>query len=431
MNVNADLRLQETQSIFSDLSDFPEYQPRPKGARLPLEGIRIVDFTHFIAGPLATTILADMGADVVKVEAPGKGDDFRQYPPFNEDLGSGPPFIWTNRNKRSISLDLKSPGGQKLALQLIAKADVVVENFSTGVMDRLGLGYEVCKKGNPKLIYCSVSAYGREGAFADRGGFDPLAQAESGYISMNGYPDREGVRSLSPVMDISTAMMTSNALLGALLARDRCGTGQYVEVALFDTAVMMTGYAPLQHLSGRDPIRTANTSPDTCPSGQLYASDRGFMINCGNNQMFQRLMTQVVDLPEAATEPRFSTNKNRLACREEIFALLQAEFSKRPWDYWKGKLREAGVPSGEIRTVGEAIRSPEALERKVVTRVRHPKLGWVPNVALPIRYSETPIKDPEFTPHVGEHTEAVLADWLLYDESQLAAVIQSGACGSK
>lgn len=419
MNANAGFIPKTDQRVFNSLEDFPEYEPRAEGAKLPLEGIRIIDFTHFIAGPLATTILADMGADVVKVEAPGKGDDFRQYPPFDEDLGAGPPFIWTNRNKRSITLDLKSPEGKQLALELIAAADVLVENFSTGVMERLGLGYEHCSKENHKLVYCSVSAYGREGAFSDRGGFDPIAQAESGYISMNGYPDREGVRSLSPVMDISTAMMASNALLGALMARERFGTGQYVEVSLFDTALLMTGYAPLQHLSGRDPVRPANNSPDTCPSGQFHATDRAFMINCGNNQIFQRLMSQVVNLPEAAADPRFATNKHRLECREEIFGLLQTEFSKQPWAYWKTKLREAGVPSGEIRTVGEAIRSPEAMERRVVTRLPHPTLGWMPNVALPIRYSETPLKDPVLAPRVGEHTEAVLADWLGVDADRM------------
>ena len=192
-------------------AEFAEYPRRPAGAPLALQGIRVVDFTHFIAGPFATMILADMGADVVKIEAPGRGDDFRQYPPMVPELEGGVPFAWCNRTKRSIALDLKSPAGLATTKALVAKADVVVENFSTGVMDRIGLGYGVCRALNPRIVFCSVSAYGREGPYSDRGGFDPIAQAESGFIRMNGYPDREGVRALAPVMDTSTAMMAASS----------------------------------------------------------------------------------------------------------------------------------------------------------------------------------------------------------------------------
>lgn len=418
--------------MFSNLdTDFPEPQPRPAGAELALQGIRVVDFTHFIAGPFATMILADMGADVVKVEAPGRGDDFRQYPPMVEAFGGGVPYVWTNRNKRSVALDLKSPEGLALARELIAEADVVVENFSTGVIERLGLGYDTFRDLHPRLIFCSVSAYGRKGAYADRLGFDPIAQAESGFISMNGYPDRDGVRALSPVMDISTAMMASNAILGALVARARTGKGQAVEVALFDTAVMMTGYAPLQQLyTGRAPQRPGNTSPDTCPSGVFHARDKGFMINCGNTQIFQRLMTQVVERPDVAADPGYATNKDRVARREQLFALLQDEFGKHSWAHWQPRMRAAAVPCGELRTVGEAIRSPEARENAIVTRIPHPTLGWVPNVTLPIRYAGTPMADPVPAPRVGQHTEAVLTDWLRHGAQRLQDFAQAGAFGA-
>ena len=412
-------------------TDFPEYRPRPAGAELALQGIRVVDFTHFIAGPFATMILADMGAEVVKVESPGKGDDFRQYPPMVAEFGGGAPFIWTNRNKRSIALDLKSPEGVALARELVAKADVVVENFSTGVIERLGLGYDTLRESNPKLIFCSVSAYGRTGAFADRSGFDPIAQAESGFVSMNGYTDREGVRALAPVMDISTAMMACNAILGALVARGRTGKGQAIEVALFDNAFLMTGYAPLQQIfTGNEPRRPGNTSPDTCPSGVFKATDHSFFINCGNTQIFQRLMTQVVELPEVAADPAYATNKDRVAQRETLFALLQAAFEKQPWAHWQARMRAAGVPCGELRTVGEAIRSPEAREREIVTRVAHPELGWVPNVALPIRYSGTPLADPVLAPRVGEHTDQVLAEWLGHDGDRIRGLAEAGAFGA-
>lgn len=411
-------------------SEFPEPSPRRPDAELALQGLRVVDFTHFIAGPFATMMLADMGADVVKVEPPGKGDDFRQYPPVQREIGAGAPFIWCNRNKRSLALDLKSPGGRSLALDLIARADIVVENFSTGVMARLGLDYATCSALNPGLVYCSVSAYGREGAFADRLGFDPIAQAESGFVSMNGYPDREGVRALSPVMDISTATMTCNAILGALVARARTGKGQTVEVSLFDTAVMMTGYAPLQHLfNGGGPERPGNTSPDTCPSGVFYASDHAFFINCGSTGIFHRLMNHVVELPEAALDPAYATNKDRLAKRGEIFALLQDVFARHPWAHWRDRLRKYSVPSGELRTVGEAIRSPEARERGLMTRIPEPALGWVPNMALPIRYSMTPLADPVVAPRVGQHTDDILRDWLGHDASRIHDLRHAGTFG--
>jgi crotonobetainyl-CoA:carnitine CoA-transferase CaiB-like acyl-CoA transferase len=419
-------------TMFNQLeTDFPTHQPRPAGADLALEGLRVVDFTHFIAGPFATMILADMGADVIKIEAPSKGDDFRQYPPMVPEFGGGVPYVWTNRNKRSVSLNLKSEQGLALARELIAKADVVVENFSTGVIERLGLGYETFRKDNPGLIFCSVSAYGRKGAFADRLGFDPIAQAESGFISMNGYPDREGVRALSPVMDISTAMMAGNAILGALVARARTGKGQSLEVALFDTAVLMTGYAPLQQLfTGNEPQRPGNTSPDTSPSGVFKAADdRSFLINCGNTGIFQRLLTLVLNLPQVAADPAYATNKDRVARRDELFALLQDEFSKQSCSYWQERMRTAGVPCGVLRTVGEAIRSPEAHEQKIVTRVAHPELGWIPNVSLPIRYSGTPLADPVPAPRVGEHTELVLSDWLGYDRERIQGLAQAGVFG--
>jgi tripartite-type tricarboxylate transporter receptor subunit TctC len=247
-------------------ADFPEHKRRASGAPHALDGIRVVDFSHFIAGPLATMILADMGAEVIKVEAPVRGDDARRYPPMHPQLDQGAPFVWSNRNKKSIALDLKSPQGLALARDLVCRADVLVENFSSGVMRRLGLDHETCLALNPRLVYCSVAAYSREGAFADRFGFDPIAQAESGFVSMNGYPDREGVRALSPVMDISTAMMVGNAVLGALLARERLGRGQRVEVSLFDTAVLMTGYATMQSLfTGKEPQRSGNTAPTPAP----------------------------------------------------------------------------------------------------------------------------------------------------------------------
>ena len=411
-------------------SDFPAHTPRTEGAPHPLDGIVVVDFSHFIAGPMATMILADMGAQVIKVEAPVRGDDLRRYPPMHPQLDQGAPFLWSNRNKKSVALDLKSPQGLALVRELIAKADVLVENFSSGVMGRLGLDYAACRALNPRLVYCSVAAYSREGKFSDRLGFDPIAQAESGFVSMNGYADRDGVRALSPVMDISTAMMVSNAVLGALLARERLGSGQRVEVSLFDTAVLMTGYASMQSLfTGQDPQRSGNTSPDTCPSGAFYAKDRTFYINSGNDNIFQRLMTQVLERPDLAAHPDYATGPLRSLHRERLFGVLNEAFVREEWAHWQMRMRTAGVPCGLIRTVGEAIRSPEARDHALVTRIPHPVLGSVPNVRLPIRYAATPLANPVAAPSVGQHTREVLRDLLGMAEARIDAMAHGGAFG--
>lgn len=412
-------------------NEFPDHAPRPQDAPLPLAGIRVVDFSHFIAGPLATMILADMGAEVIKIEAPVKGDDLRRYPPLHPQLDQGAPFLWTNRNKKSVTLDLKTPQGIELAKALIEQSDVLVENFSAGVMKRLGLDEQTCLTANPRLIYCAVAAYSRTGAFSDRLGFDPIAQAESGFVSMNGYADREGVRALSPVMDISTAMMVGNAILGALLGRERTGKGQRVEVSLFDTAVLMTGYASMQSLfTGEDPKRHGNTSPDTCPSGAFHASDRVFYINSGNDNIFQRLMTQVLERPDVAADPAYATGPLRTRNRTPLFALLENDFGKQPWTHWQTRMRAAGVPCGLVRTVGEALRSGEARDHGLVTQIDHPVLGKVPNIRLPIRYSDTPLADPVAAPAVGQHTDAVLKTVLGLDDSGIARLARTGAFGT-
>lgn len=410
-------------------ADFPPYTPRDATLPTPLEGFRVIDFTHFIAGPFCTMMLGDFGADVIKVEAPAKGDDFRHYPPAEPSLdGQGSPFLWTNRNKRSIAINLKTESGRSVVLDLIKNADVLVENFSTGVMDRLGLGYEQLARLNPRLVYCSVSAYGRTGAFSDRLGFDPVLQAESGFIATNGYPDREGVRTAASTMDIATAVMACNAIQAALLARERTQRGQYVELSLHDTAMVMIGFQAMQHLfSGVTPQRFGNTSPDTAPTGVFKASDASFYISSSNTGIFQRLFAQVIDRPDLAEDPELLTRAGRLARRDELFSVLNDAFGKQPWAHWQPRLRAAGVAAGKVRSVPEALRSPETKDRNLVTRIPHPSAGEIPNIALPFRFSSTPMADPVAAPMLGQHTEEVLRDVLGYDDSNIAELIESGA----
>ncbi len=412
--------------------EFPAHLPRPAGAPWALQGVRVVDFSHFIAGPLATMLLADLGAEVIKIEPPGRGDDLRRYPPELPQLpDQGGPFLWSNRGKRSVALDLKHPEGLALAQQLIARADVVVENFSTGVMERLGLGAAACRAAHPGLIYCSVSAYGREGPFADRMGFDPVVQAESGFVSMNGYPDRQGVRASAAVMDMGTAMMVSNAVLAALFARTHTGEGQVVEVCLYETGLFMTGWAPMQHLlTGNEPQRHGNTSVDTCPSGVFSASDADFYINCGNDRVWQRLATDVLERADLAADAELAGRHGRQARRDELFAQLGAQFGSQPFEHWRARMRQAGVPCGIVRTVGQALRSEETKARGTVSWIEHPSAGPIPNIAPPWRFGATPVADPVAAPFVGQHTQAVLHQVLGVDDGRYAELAAAGAFGA-
>ncbi|WP_449252939.1 CaiB/BaiF CoA transferase family protein [Brevundimonas naejangsanensis] len=410
---------------------FPLHEPRPAGAETPLQGLRVVDFTHFVAGPFCTMMLGDLGADVIKIEGV-RGDDFRHYPPAEPDLGGeGAPFLWTNRNKRSITLNLKSDAGLSVARALVAQADIVVENFSTGVMERLGLGYDVLSRDRPELIYCSVSAYGRTGAFADRLGFDPVIQAESGFISMNGYADRDGVRAQSIIMDTSTGIMACNAVLAAVVARDRTGKGQRVDLSLYDTAMSMIGFATMQYLlSGVVPKRNGNTSNDTSPTGVFHAKDTPFYISCSSTTIFQRLF-RAIGRPDVAEDPDFQDRGGRLRRREELFAILDAAFAQEVWAHWGPLLREAGVAAGEVRSLPDALNSDVTRESGLVTRIPHPTAGEIPNLALPFHFSETPVADPVAAPSIGQHSREVLEEVLGFSDEDIAALSDAGAFGAR
>ena len=410
--------------------EFPPAPRRDPQAPTALGGTRVLDFSHFIAGPYATMMLADFGADVLKIETPGKGDDFRHYPPVDASMpAQGSSFFFANRNKRSVALDLKNPAAVAVVKDLVAQSDVLVENFSTGVMDRFGLDWEACRALNPRLVYCSVPAYSRDGEFADRPGFDPVAQAESGFLSMNGYADREGVRALSPVMDMGTSLMVCNTVLAALMARHATGQGQYCEVALFDSAVAMTAYAPMQYLfAGMEPRRNGNASPDTSPSSVFRCADGAFYVNSGNDKIFLRLAA-AIGQPGLAVDPRFADRVGRMRNRDQLFPILEEVFAKRDWSHWRKAFREAAIPSGEVRTLAQALHSPEAAARGLVTRIPHPVAGWVPNITAPARLADTPVVDPVAAPALGQHTHEVLREVLGLGEERLDELARAGAFG--
>jgi crotonobetainyl-CoA:carnitine CoA-transferase CaiB-like acyl-CoA transferase len=406
----------------------PERTPRATGVPTALDGLLVVDFTRVIAGPACTQTLADFGAEVIKIENPDGGDDTRSYE--HADLaGESAAYIALNRNKRGMVLDLTNPAAREVARELIQHADVVVENFSGGVMERFGLDYASIAPANPRLVYCSISAYGRQGPFATRPGFDPITQAESGFMSLNGFPDGPPVRTGSPIVDFATGMSACNAILLALLARDRLGHGQYVEVALFDTAVALTGFYGMAHLMTGFNFSRQGNSPNGSPSvGVYHASDEPFYIACANDRLYRRLVIEVLGRPDLASG-EFADRRSRTANKEKLRGILTAIFASDVRDNWVTKMKAANIPVGFLRTLEEAFNSPEVRARHRVSQIPHPAAGSVPNIESPLRLDMTPVIDPVAAPLLGEHTKAVLRKTLGYDDDRIAFLAEAGVFG--
>lgn len=381
------------------------------GSRHALEGIRVLDFTRYLSGPVATMFLADMGADVIKVEHP-KGDDVRGLHPVLPD-GRSAAFIWANRNKRSIALDLHDPQSQQVARELSLHADVVIENFLPRTMQRYGLGYEDLAAARPDLVYCSVTAFGSDGSHAQRAGYDQIAQAESGFFSLTGDPDGPPYKSGAPVMDVSTGMMACNAILAALVARERGCGGQRVEVSLFDTAVFMTGHFAMNWLvTGKEQNRYGNGSPAAEPTGLFKGSDGEFYLSCVSDRNFDKLARDVLCRPQLLQDARFATAAARRRHRSELHAELASTFALLPRQHWLDRALHEGVPMGLVRSVSEALSSSLVAERGLVSHVPSSSAGTVPNISAPLRMYGTPLRAATAAPLVGEHTDEILRELL-------------------
>src|SRR3954470_5875987 len=407
----------------------PVRRPRTKGAPIALEGLLVVDFTRVVAGPACTQTLADFGAEVIKIENPDGGDDTRSYE--HADLaGESAAFVSLNRNKRDIALDLTKPPAREVARELIARADVVVENFSSSVMKKYGLDYASVEPTNPRLVYCSISAYGRQGPFASRPGFDPITQAESGFMSLNGFPDGPPVRTGPPSVDMMTGMSACNAILLALFARERLGRGQHVEVALIDIAVAMTQFYGMAYLmNGVNPSRQGN-SPNGSPSVGVYnGSDAPFYIACANDRLYRRLVVEVLGRPDLASG-EFGDRRSRTANKDRLRAILTELFLQDLRENWVANMKAANIPVGYLRTVEEAFNSPKARERHRLSSIPHPSAGSVPNIESPLHLGLTPIAEPVAAPLLGQHTRAVLRKTLGYDDARIAALAGAGVFGT-
>ncbi|CCD84435.1 putative Formyl-coenzyme A transferase (Formyl-CoA transferase; carnitine dehydratase) [Bradyrhizobium sp. ORS 285] len=404
-------------------------KPRPSDAPAALAGLLVIDFTRVVAGPACTQTLADFGAEVIKIEQPIKGDDTRAYE-HAELGGESAAFLSLNRNKQGMVLDLVIAQARDIARALIAKADIVVENFSSSVMEKYGLDYPTVSQTNPGLIYCSISAYGRTGPFAWRSGFDPIAQAESGFMSLNGFADGPPIRTGAPVVDFATGMSACNAILLALAARQRLGRGQHVEVALFDIALAMTGFSGMAYLmNGVNPSRTGNSPNDSPTVGVFDASDGPLYIACGNDRLCHRLMTQVLGRADLLTDPRFATRKARWTNRTQLRGILADIIAADRMEVWISRMNQAGVPVGRVRTVEQAFNAPEVRARDRVCRIPHPTAVSIPNVEPAITMQMTPAVEPRAAPRLGEHTTAILRARLGHSEQEIEAFRQQGAFG--
>jgi crotonobetainyl-CoA:carnitine CoA-transferase CaiB-like acyl-CoA transferase len=370
-----------------------------------LEGLLVADFSRVLAGPLCTQTLGDLGADVIKVERPGAGDDTRTWgPPFVEQGATY--YLGLNRNKRSIALDLADPDDARLARRLADRADVLVESFRPGTIDRLGLGYDAVAETNPGVVYCSISAFGSGEQAARLPGYDLLLQAMSGLMSVTGEPEGRPLKVGAALIDMVCGLYATTGVLAALRARGRTGRGQRVEVSLMDSALAgLLNQASAHLLAGVVPGRLGNRHPSIAPYETFRASDGDFAVAVGNDAIFVRLCG-AIGRPELGGDPRFATNAARLSNREELGAILEGAFHREPAAVWVQRLSEAGVPAGPINDVGEAFALAEALGLEPVWEV-----DGVRGVRSPLQFSETPAAARRRPPALGEHSDELRA-WL-------------------
>ena len=404
----------------------PAFQ-RATGAAPPLSGVRIVDFTRVMAGPFATQILGDRGAEVIKIENPIGGDDTRLLGADPALGGESSFFLSMNRSKLSVAIDLKSEEGRQVALDLIATADVLVENFSGAVMRRFKLDYASIREQFPKLIYCSVSGYGRSGRNADAAGYDTPLGAEAGVLGMSAYEGGSPVQGAIPFTDTTTALNATIGILAALQAKARDGRGQHVDVAMFDSALANLSFKGAEFLTtGREPSR--NVPQTSGPTGIFETAEGRLTITSGNDKMYKALCLHVLDRPQWLEDPRFATGLDRRRNSEAFLAELGAVFMSQPAAVWTERCKRAGIPCGLVRTPGEALMSEEAVERGLVFALPHATAGSAPAIAQPFQFSETPCRYGT-PPLLGEHTGDVLLSLLGYDAARIASLAASGAIG--
>jgi crotonobetainyl-CoA:carnitine CoA-transferase CaiB-like acyl-CoA transferase len=390
-----------------------------------LKGIRVLDLTRVLAGPYCAMLLGDMGAEVIKIEEPGRGDDTRGWPPFAG--GESTYFMSVNRNKHSVTLNLKAPEGRDLLKRLVRKSDVLLENFRTGTMEKLGLGYATLARVNPKLIYCAMSGFGESGPEAHRGGYDLIVQAESGVMDLTGFPDGPPVKVGNSIADLVTGMSGAHGVTLALLARQRTRRGQKVEVAMLDVMASLLTYQAGMYLNaGRRPARRGNEHPSIVPYEVFTAADGYLALGVANSSLWERCCT-ALERPELAKDPRYATDASRVEHRATLIPLLNDILRTRPAEEWTKRFEAVGVPAGRIRTVPEVCESEHLRARGMVVSLPHPKAGTIRMMGVPIRLHGTPGKARASAPLLGADTAAVLKRVLGVGRAEVARLRKAGA----
>lgn len=391
--------------------------------------IRVLDLTRVLAGPWCAQNLADLGAEVIKVERPGSGDDTRSWgPPYLRDAEGNNTteaayYLAANRGKQAITVDIATPEGQQIIRELAAKSDVVLENYKVGQLKKYGLDYESLKQVKPDLVYCSITGFGQDGPYAHRAGYDFIVQGMGGFMSLTGErddlpgggPQKAGVA----IADLMTGMYSTIAVMAALTHRDRTGEGQYIDMALLDVQVSMLANMNMNYLaSGNAPKRWGNAHPNIVPYQTFATADGHIIVAAGNDGQYKKFV-QIGGLPELADDPRFSTNPKRVEHRDVLVPILADMVRLKSKQEWITLLEEAGVPCGPINTLNEVFEDPQVLAREMQINLPHPTAGQVKLVASPMKLSATPVTYPSAPPLLGQHTQSVLADVLGYGEQQL------------
>jgi len=391
------------------------------GSMGPLAGLRVLDFCRVLSGPWAAQLLGDLGAEVIKIEKPETGDDFRAVPPHLKDKDGKPTresalYLSTNRNKKSLSLDISKPACREVAMHLAAKCDVVLENFRAGLMQSHGLGYETLSADNPGLIYCSISSFGQSGPYAQRAGYDSTFQAYSGMMNMTGHRDGDPgdgpIRTGPSLCDVNAGMYAVVAVLSALHHRGKTGRGQYIDLAMLDTTLAMVSHQVMSYLvDGKDAPRVGNGSPYGSPTGLFHCTDGLIMVTAADDDSFVKFCT-VLDVPELARDERFRERPGRIAHNKELMALLDGYTRHRGRNELLDALRAQGLPCAPVNNSAEAYADPQVRHRDMVRELPHPVAGTLRMVANPLRFSDTPLTRYDPPPLLGEHSEQVLRSLL-------------------
>lgn len=400
--------------------------PRSQSATGPLAGLKVIDLSHVMAGPVCGMMLADMGAEVIKVERlPGGDDTRRSIPPAI--AGESAAFMMMNRNKRGIALDLKSEQGRDALLRLIDRSDVLIENYRKGVLDRMGFGFDALHARNPGLIYCSISGFGRTGPYAERGGFDLIAQGMSGVMSVTGEgPGRAPVKVGPPVNDIGAGILATMGVLAALNHRNATGEGQMVDTSLLEAGITyLYWHAAISFATGASPGPLGSGHPLMAPYQAFRTKDDPITIGAANDGNWRRLLT-VLQAEDLAADPRFATNAGRMEHLTALAARLEAIFQQKPAAIWLEALDRAGVPAGPVLTVQQMAEDPQVKARNMIVETDHTVAGRVKSLGLPVKFSATPANVRYPAPVYGEHTRAVLREFG-FSDAEVSAMIASGA----